>query len=263
MNETTIGARAIPDGTLTFPFEGMPAPGEAMEMAPGVHWLRMPLPFALNHINLWLIEEDGGFAIVDTGINAPEVKALWQTVIAKVMAGRPVTRVIVTHMHPDHIGLAGWLCAEHNVRLWITRTEWLMHKMLFHESLEVSRIQAECHAAFHHDHVDIDAIRGKAFAPQQFQPFPASATDIQDRLVRLTAARQDESLNIGCQAFDDVLAAAAEYVLERRVKRVVPPRLNCLGLSRRLTRGRDRETCQSALLKHHFALHHGQLLSHA
>ncbi|HVO15154.1 MAG TPA: MBL fold metallo-hydrolase [Alphaproteobacteria bacterium] len=143
MNETTIGARVIPDGTLHFPFEGMPKPGEAMAVAPGVYWLRMPLPFALNHINLWLIEDDGGVAIVDTGINAPEVQAHWRTVIADVVAGRPVTRVIVTHMHPDHIGLAGWLCEEHKVRLWITRTEWLMHKMLFHESLEVSRLQAE------------------------------------------------------------------------------------------------------------------------
>ena len=78
-------------------------------MALGVRWLRMPLPFALNHINLWLIEDGAGSAIVDTGISSEETKALWERLFAEALDGRPVTRLICTHYHPDHIGLAGWL----------------------------------------------------------------------------------------------------------------------------------------------------------
>ena len=93
-------------------------PGETLPIAPGVLWLRMPLPFALDHINLWLIEDGPGWTIVDTGYAMPETKAAWERIFAARLGGRPVTRVVVTHFHPDHIGLAGWLAERWRVRLW-------------------------------------------------------------------------------------------------------------------------------------------------
>lgn len=85
----------------------------------------MPLPFVLDHINLWAIEDGDGWAIVDTGIRHPDLIAAWERLLAEDLGGRPVTRVLVTHMHPDHAGLAGWLTERFGCRLWMTRTEFL------------------------------------------------------------------------------------------------------------------------------------------
>jgi glyoxylase-like metal-dependent hydrolase (beta-lactamase superfamily II) len=118
------------DTFLRYPLaEALPQPGTALDIAPGIHWLRMPLPFALNHINLWLLrdqDEEGrdGWTIVDCGITDENTRAAWTQVFANELQGLPVLRVIVTHMHPDHIGLAHWLTAHWNCRLWISATDW-------------------------------------------------------------------------------------------------------------------------------------------
>lgn len=114
---------------LEFPFRDLPAPGESRQVAPGIRWLRMPLPFELEHINLWLLEDeqDGlpAWTVVDTGIGNGATRALWQRHFAGALAGRPVKRVVVTHYHPDHAGNAAWLCARFGARLWMTRGEFL------------------------------------------------------------------------------------------------------------------------------------------
>ncbi|NIR32501.1 MAG: MBL fold metallo-hydrolase [Gammaproteobacteria bacterium] len=107
-----------------------PRPGARRPVAPGVHWLRMPLPFALDHINLWLIEDASGWTLVDTGVARDEVKTLWRALLHDGLGGRPITRIIVTHHHPDHLGLAGWLHAELGAPVWMTRTEWLTGTLL-------------------------------------------------------------------------------------------------------------------------------------
>ncbi|MEF7614303.1 MBL fold metallo-hydrolase [Aquincola sp. MAHUQ-54] len=114
---------------LVYPLgDTLPEPGETLEVAPGVRWLRMPLPFALDHINLWLLRDrlDGreGWAIVDCGVDNADIRGLWEQVFATQLQGRPVLRVIVTHMHPDHIGLAHWLTARWQCRLWISATDY-------------------------------------------------------------------------------------------------------------------------------------------
>ncbi len=102
-----------------------PPPGGTIEVRPGVHWLRMPLPFRLNHINLWLLEDGDGWTIVDTGLCDEITISLWETILANSLKSRPVTRVLCTHFHPDHVGLAGWLCERLGVGLWMTEREWL------------------------------------------------------------------------------------------------------------------------------------------
>lgn len=107
-----------------------PEPGTAMEVAPGVKWLRMPLPFALDHINLWLLDEGDGWTIVDCGLNTDATKQLWGEIFERALVGKPVKRLLVTHFHPDHMGLAGWLTQTLRVPLWCTETEWLFARMV-------------------------------------------------------------------------------------------------------------------------------------
>jgi glyoxylase-like metal-dependent hydrolase (beta-lactamase superfamily II) len=117
-------------GPLRFAAAAPPPPGETTAIAPGVLWLRMPLPFALDHINLWLVEDGAGWTVVDAGYAMLETKALWERIFAERLGGRPVTRIIVTHYHPDHIGLAGWLAERWQAPLWITEKEWLHARVM-------------------------------------------------------------------------------------------------------------------------------------
>jgi glyoxylase-like metal-dependent hydrolase (beta-lactamase superfamily II) len=115
---------------LHFPVAVPPAPGAIVDIAPGIGWLRMPLPFALNHINLWLIDDEPGWTIVDCGIAGATTRGLWQQIFDAYLGDRPITRVIVTHHHPDHIGLAGWLVERFAAPLWITAEEWRRARMM-------------------------------------------------------------------------------------------------------------------------------------
>lgn len=144
--------------TLDHPFPTAPDAGTVIPVAPGIHWLRMALPFALDHINLWLLEDGDGWAVVDTGVDDPATRAVWQ----RVLDGRRVTRLICTHFHPDHMGLAGWLAREHGVALTATLGEWSFARML---SLEVGDDYA-AHQVEHYrraglDGALLDGVRGR------------------------------------------------------------------------------------------------------
>ncbi|RYZ08996.1 MAG: MBL fold metallo-hydrolase [Comamonadaceae bacterium] len=120
---------------LHYPFdERLPEPGRTIEVAPGIRWLRMTLPFALNHINLWLLRDriDGveGWSVVDCCVSRSEARGQWEQIFENGLDGLPILRVIVTHMHPDHIGLAGWLCERWNAPLWISSTDYHVARML-------------------------------------------------------------------------------------------------------------------------------------
>lgn len=102
-----------------------PPSGGAAEVAPGVLWVRLPLPFALDHVNVWLLEDRDGWTLVDTGHDDEATRSAWDALEPSVLGGRPVRRVISTHHHPDHVGLSGWMQKRWGAELWTTRTEWL------------------------------------------------------------------------------------------------------------------------------------------
>ena len=123
-------SRSVGDRGLAYPCGVPPAPGEAVTVAPGVLWMRLPLPMALDHVNVWALEDGPGWTVIDTGLRTPASLTAWEAAIRGPLAGRPVKRVICTHMHPDHIGLAGWLCARFDAPLLMSRLEYVTGRML-------------------------------------------------------------------------------------------------------------------------------------
>jgi len=95
---------------LRYPWENHPGPDQVVEVMPGILWVRLKLPFRLNHVNIYFVEDGGGLALIDTGIDNAASRAAWEALLAGPLAGHKLTRIIATHFHPDHIGLAGWLC---------------------------------------------------------------------------------------------------------------------------------------------------------
>jgi len=118
---------------LSYPFDNRPNPGELIEVGPGIYWVRMPLPISLNHINLWMLEEQDGWTLVDTGMATEDTKALWEEIFSTHLNSKPVKQVIVTHMHFDHLGLAGWLVEKWGATLCMSRTEYLSSRVIINE----------------------------------------------------------------------------------------------------------------------------------
>jgi glyoxylase-like metal-dependent hydrolase (beta-lactamase superfamily II) len=127
------------EAQLDYPLcDFIPEAGAVHEVAPGVLWLRMGLPFALNHINLWLLEdtietEEGprhGWTAIDCGISNAATQAAWEHIFAQHLRGLPIVRVLCTHCHPDHVGLADWLCKRWDAPLWMSTGEYGFARMM-------------------------------------------------------------------------------------------------------------------------------------
>ncbi|MBK0326455.1 MBL fold metallo-hydrolase [Rhodobacteraceae bacterium F11138] len=116
---------------LRYPWETPPERGQAIEVAPGVLWMRLPLPMKLDHVNVYALDDGDGWTLIDTGFDTGMTRTIWGELLAGPLAGKPVKRVVVTHHHPDHVGLAGWFQTEHGARLTTTRTAWLFARMLW------------------------------------------------------------------------------------------------------------------------------------
>jgi glyoxylase-like metal-dependent hydrolase (beta-lactamase superfamily II) len=141
MSLTDHGFAATEIKGLTYPLGGhAPKYGEIYPLAPDLGWIRMPVPGNLGHINLWLLDDgapdSGDLAIADTGLFLPDVIAYWKALFAGPLADRNISRIFVTHFHPDHVGCAGWLANRFKVPVWMNRTEWLLARLIISEQLD-------------------------------------------------------------------------------------------------------------------------------
>jgi glyoxylase-like metal-dependent hydrolase (beta-lactamase superfamily II) len=178
---------------LTYPLgRRVPEAGELLAAAPGIGWARLPMPGSLKHINVWAIEDDGGVALVDTGLNIAPAREGWEALLAGPLAGQRVTRIIVTHFHPDHVGLAGWLCARFAAPLWMTRTEWLFARML---SLDV-RDAPPAEAAAYQRAAGWDEARIEAEAQKGWGRFAAAVAPVPISFVRM---QHGDTIRIGAR----------------------------------------------------------------
>lgn len=133
--------------TLHFPHAAPPAPGELTEVAPGVLWFRLKLPFQLNHVNIYLIEDAGGWLALDTGLGTDDCRMGWDSILTGPLRGEKLSGMLVTHFHPDHVGLAGWLARSFDLPLAMPRTEYLYHLMAAHGRGDM---YDAAHRAFYH-----------------------------------------------------------------------------------------------------------------
>lgn len=148
MSDTASPALRRPEG-IRFPFPEVPPPGQVVEVASGILWARLPLPFRLDHVNIYLIKDDGGWAVLDTGIADEASRDAWRALLKGPLAGRRLTRLIVSHAHPDHIGLAGWLCEQFDLPLLTSQTSYLW---CLNMSLSPGALEAKPYRDFYLSH---------------------------------------------------------------------------------------------------------------
>ena len=135
-----------------------PARGELVRVAEGIEWLRMPLPMDLDHINLWLLDHDGGFVLIDTGLATQDSRTAWESLERSVLTARPLRLIVITHLHPDHAGLAAWLQDRHRVPVW-TSVETEAHMRRLAAPLPESEVEARCAFFRSHGLADPEGLR--------------------------------------------------------------------------------------------------------
>lgn len=176
---------------LQYPFGRKinPPPGEPQKIADGVYWVRFPMPMSLDHINIWLLEDGDGWTVVDTCLNLPEAREIWEGLFEGFMEGKPVTRVICTHMHPDHVGLAGWICDRFDTTLWMSRSEYQMCRLLVADTgREAPQAGIDFYRRAGYNDEQIEAYRSR------FGFFGKAVSQLPDRYRRLVDL---ETLTIG------------------------------------------------------------------
>ncbi|WP_234407592.1 MBL fold metallo-hydrolase [Pseudomonas bohemica] len=173
--------RSIAQG-LSYPFAQLPVPGQMRQVAPGVYWIRMPLPFVLDHINLWALEDDDGWTLVDTGVYSGASIESWQSLLDNWPDARPIKRVIVTHMHVDHVGMAGWFSERFGCSLWMARQEYLQARLTLadaNQPLPHAWRQFYVRAGWNDQAIDAFAA-GAAKYVRKFHPLPSSYRRLRD-----------------------------------------------------------------------------------
>jgi glyoxylase-like metal-dependent hydrolase (beta-lactamase superfamily II) len=179
---------------LVFPRPTPPHPGGIFEIAPGILWLRLALPFQLDHVNIYLIEDGPGWAVLDTGVNDLRTRTVWENVLAERLHGRKLTRVIVTHYHPDHVGLAGWFTERFGLELSMSQTEYLFCQNMRHNPAALGGV---AHREFYRqrglDVTAIDSVMGRGHA------YTKLTTELPPVYRRLVAG---EHLRIGGRDFE-------------------------------------------------------------
>lgn len=179
---------------LRLPCPNPPQPGQVLEIATGILWLRLPLPFQLDHVNVYLIEDGDGWTVLDTGLGSSKTRELWEGLLSGPLAGQSVTRVIATHYHPDHVGSAGWLSALFDVPLYMSQTEYLVALNLH---LDPGALDAEPFRQFYMRHgLDVETTTKVV---TQGHNYLKMLTGLPPTFRRLIAG---ESLQIGRREFD-------------------------------------------------------------
>ncbi len=140
---------------LNYPLETTPRAGGAVEIKTGIYWLRLPIPFELNHINVWLLEDGDGYTLIDTGISAKKTCAAWEQLFSDVIKEKSIKRIIVTHFHPDHFGLTGWL-SERTQAQYLTSKETVERVSFLLDSKNKDNIETRMEFYQHHEVSDID-----------------------------------------------------------------------------------------------------------
>jgi len=135
--------------SLVFPYDRPPGPGACIAIAPGVQWFRLPLPYRLDHVNIYLIENDDGWTVLDTGLGTDDCRTAWDGILSGPLAGQRLTSMIVTHFHPDHVGLAGWLGDRFGLPLSMPRPEYLYSLALQYAPGDLG---ADMHRPFYRRH---------------------------------------------------------------------------------------------------------------
>ncbi|HEX8469412.1 MAG TPA: MBL fold metallo-hydrolase [Allosphingosinicella sp.] len=180
---------------LTYPLgRRAPAQGELIELAGGVGWARLPIPGSLKHINVWILDDGDGVAIVDTGLDIAPCREAWEALFEGPLANRTVTRVICTHFHPDHLGLAGWLTDRFAAALWMTRGEWLFGRLLATDVREAPPREALAYwrsAGWDEARIEAEAAKGWGRFASVVSPVPVS-------FVRM---EEGDSLTIGARTW--------------------------------------------------------------
>lgn len=210
---------------LVYPWGVNAAPTEPLRVADGVWWLRFPMPGALDHINLWLLEDGDGWTVVDTCLDVPEARERWEDLFTGFMRGKPVKRVIGTHLHPDHIGLAGWLTRRFDCDLWISREEFLMcHTLADYTDQPVPEVAIRFYRAAGYDEQMLDVYRSRfgrfgrhiSTLPDSFRRLIDGETiEINDRYwqVIVGSGHSPEHVSLYCPALK--LLIAGDQVLPR------------------------------------------------
>lgn len=180
---------------LRYPWDEPPAHDSAVQVAPGVLWLRLPLPMKLDHVNVYALDDGDSWTIIDTGFDTKKTREMWHELMEGPLAGKPIGRVVVTHHHPDHIGLAGWFQSEFGAELVTTRTAWLTARML---TLDVQEVPVAESLSFY---------RKSGMAPEIYEKRanekPFNFSDIVAALpLGFTRIKQGDQITMGGRLWD-------------------------------------------------------------
>jgi glyoxylase-like metal-dependent hydrolase (beta-lactamase superfamily II) len=237
--------------TLVFPHAQPPAPGTVTTITPGVLWFRLPLPYRLDHVNIYLIEDDGGWAVLDTGLATAACRDAWDAILAGPLAGQRLTQMVVTHYHPDHVGLAGWLASRFDLKLSMPRPEYLYSLALQYAPGDLG---TEMHRPFYRRHglspevTELVLARGHEYL-RRTTGVPTSYHRIQHGDTLSIGAREFQVLTGGGHALEQaMLVRAGEklfFAADQVIARISPnvsvhamePDLDALGIYLRSLRG--------------------------
>jgi glyoxylase-like metal-dependent hydrolase (beta-lactamase superfamily II) len=181
----------------------LPPTGGTIEVRPGIHWARIALPMRLNHVNVWLLEDGAGWTLVDAGLDVPGTRDAFEAIFATTLGGRPVTRVVITHAHPDHVGIAGSVIRRFGATLHMTLVEWLYWRMRNLEALAGGRAESP---EFYRLHGNGEAAAARMAAEQltytafHADPPPNGFQRVQDGDTLLIGGRRWRAITAGGHA---------------------------------------------------------------